>query len=276
MLGVESTATPLSPASFSLAESPAGAVHSAPVNPSPNTPDHGASAFLTTRWSVVLAAQGESAAARDALETLCRSYWLPLYAFVRRDGHDPEDAKDLTQEFFACLLERRDFDAVRREKGRLRSYLLVALKHFLSNQRQRANAVKRGRGEQPISLDEIMLNQRFDLEPTETLTAEQIYERRWATAVLDQVLTRLDGEYRSTGKGPLFDHLKVLLADEPGHLSQAAMATELGMTENALKQAFHRMRLRYRECLRDEIAQTVATEDDLENELRHLIAVLRT
>jgi RNA polymerase sigma-70 factor (ECF subfamily) len=244
-----------------------------------NSPDivlHGGVAFLTTRWSIVLDAQGETAAARAALETLCRSYWLPLYAFVRRAGHDPEDAKDLTQEFFARLLERRDFDAVRKEKGRLRSYLLVALKHFLSNERQRAHAVKRGRGDGPISLDEIMLNQRFDLEPAETLTAEQIYERRWATAVLDQVLARLEAEYRSSGKGLLFDHLKVLLADEPGHASQAAMAEELGMTENALKQAFHRMRLRYRECLRDEIAQTLASEDDLEDELRHLIAVLRT
>jgi RNA polymerase sigma factor (sigma-70 family) len=246
------------------------------VDPLPNTLDHGGAAFLTTRWSVVLTAQGESAAAREALEMLCRSYWLPLYAFVRRNGHDPEDAKDLTQEFFARLLERRDFDAARREKGRLRSYLLVALKHFLSNERQRANAIKRGRGEHPISLDELMLNQRFDLEPAETLTSEQIYERRWATAVLDQVLARLDKEYRSSGKDHLFDHLKVLLADEPGHPSQAEMATELGMTENALKQAFHRMRLRYREYLREQIAQTVATEDDLEDELRHLIAVLRT
>jgi RNA polymerase sigma-70 factor (ECF subfamily) len=238
--------------------------------------EENAVAFLTTRWSVVLSAQGESAAAREALETLCRSYWLPLFAFVRREGHDPEDAKDLTQEFFARLLERRDFDAVRREKGRLRSYLLVALKHFLSNQRQRAQAVKRGRGEQPISLDEIMANQRFDLEPSETLTADQIYERRWATAVLDQVLARLEGEYRGTGKELLFENLKVLLADEPGHASQAEMAQGLGMTENALKQAFHRLRLRYRECLRAEVAQTLTREEDLEDELRHLIAVLRT
>ena len=241
-----------------------------------DTLGHGGTAFLTTRWSVVLTAQGESAAAREALETLCRSYWLPLYAFVRRSGRDPEEAKDLTQEFFARLLARRDFEAVRREKGRLRSYLLVALKHFLANEHHRAQAAKRGRGETPISLDEIMSQQRFDREPAETLTAEQIYERRWATAVLDQVLARLEEEYRRTGKGPLFDHLKMLLADEPGHLSQAKMAQELGMTENALKQAFHRLRLRYREYLRDQIAETVATEDDLEDELRHLIAVLRT
>ncbi len=236
----------------------------------------GGAAFLTTHWSVVLCAQGDSPSAREALEKLCRSYWRPLYAFVRRENYSPEEAEDLTREFFARFLAHRNFEIARREKGRLRSYLLVSLKNFLANEHERASAIKRGRGEQPISLDEIMLNQRFDLEPTETLTAEQIYERRWATAVLDQVLARLDGEYRGAGKGPLFDHLKVLLADEPGHLSQAKMAQELEMTENALKQAFHRMRLRYRECLRDEIAQTVATEDDLENELRHLIAVLRT
>ena len=265
-----------SPIPFDLAESPGGEVHSTSVNPSLNTLAHSGAAFLTTRWSVVLNAQGESAAARDALETLCRSYWSPLYAFVRRTGHSPEDAQDLTQEFFARLLERRDFDAVRREKGRLRSYLLVALKHFIANEHQRAKAVKRGAGEQPISLDEILLNQRFDLEPAETLTAEEIYERRWAMSVLDQVIARLEEEYRSKGKSPLFDHLKVLLADEPGHPSQAEMAQELGLTENALKQAFHRMRLRYREYLRDQIAETVATEDDLEDELRHLIAVLRT
>ncbi len=224
----------------------------------------------------MLTAQGASPAAQDALEKLCRGYWSPLYAFVRREGYSPEEAEDLTQDFFARFLERRDFDAVRREKGRLRSYLLVALKHFLANERQRARAVKRGAGEQPISLDEILLKQRFDLEPVETLTAEEIYERRWATAVLDQVLARLEEDYRRSGKGPLFDHLRVLLADEPGHASQAEMAQGLGMTENALKQAFHRLRLRYREYLREQIAHTVATEDDLEDELRHLIAVLRT
>lgn len=242
----------------------------------PSTFTQAGSAFQTTHWSVVFTAQEQSPAAREALEKLCRGYWLPLYAFVRREGHSPEEAQDLTQEFFARFLERRDFDAVRREKGRLRSYLLVALKHFLANERQRAKRVKRGGGEQPISLDEILQSQRFDLEPAETLTAEEIYERRWATAVLDQVLARLEEEFCRTGKGPLFGHLRVLLADEPGHPSQAEMAKELGMTENALKQAFHRLRLRYRECLRDELAQTIATPDDLEDELSHLIAVLRT
>ena len=143
--------------------------------------------FATTHWSIVLTAQGRSPEADAALETLCRTYWLPLYAFIRREGYEMEEAKDLTQEFFARWLERRDFDAARREKGRLRSYLLVSLKHFLTNERNKARTAKRGHGRQPISLDEIIEQQRFALEPVETLTADQIYERQWATTVLDRM-----------------------------------------------------------------------------------------
>jgi RNA polymerase sigma factor (sigma-70 family) len=233
-------------------------------------------AFVTTHWSVVLTAQSRSPDADAALETLCRAYWKPLYAFVRREGYQCEEAEDLTQEFFARLLARRDFDAVRKEKGRLRSYLLVSLKHFLANERERSNAIKRGRGERPISLDEIRAHWRIELEPIQSLTADQIYERQWAMAVLDQVLARLEEDYRANGRGQLFDRLKVLLADEPNHPSQAEIAAELGMTENAVKQAFHRMRVRYRELLHDQIAHTVATPGELDDELRHLIAVLRT
>ncbi len=237
--------------------------------------DAGAATFATTHWSVVLTAQGRSPAADAALEALCRTYWLPLYAFIRREGYSVEEAKDLTQEFFARWLERRDFDAVRREKGRLRSYLLVSLKHFLANERNRAAAIKRGRGQQSISLDEIFAEHRFDLEPVESLTADQIYERRWALTVLEQVLARLGDEYRGAGKAALFARLKELLADEPGRPSQAAIARELGMTENAVKQAFHRLRERYRQILREQIAHTVATPAEIEDELRHLITVLR-
>jgi len=165
---------------------------------------------------------------------------------------------------------------VRKEKGRLRSYLLVSLKHFLINERDRSKAIKRGRGERPISLDEIQAHRRFELEPIESLTADQIYERQWALAVLDQVLKRLEEDYRVSGKGLLFDRLKVLLVDEAKHPSQAEIGDELGMTENAVKQAFHRMRVRYRELLREQIAHTIATPGELEDELRHLIAVLRT
>jgi RNA polymerase sigma factor (sigma-70 family) len=246
------------------------------VNVVSDTLQNGGAAFVTTHWSVVLTAQSRSPAAQDALEKLCRAYWLPLYAFVRREGHPPEEAKDLTQEFFARFLQRRDFDAVRREKGRLRSYLLVALKHFLANERHHASALKRGQGQQPISLDEILAHQRNELEPAETLTADQIYERRWALTLLEQVLARLGNEFRDAKKTPLFERFKELLADEPNRPSQAEMARELGMTENALKQAFHRMRERYRQILREEIAHTVATPAEIEDELRHLIAVLRT
>jgi RNA polymerase sigma-70 factor (ECF subfamily) len=238
--------------------------------------DAGGAIFATTHWSVVLAAQGESSGAQAALETLCRSYWMPLYAFIRREGVPIEEAKDLTQDFFARGLERRDFETARREKGRLRSYLLVSLKHFLANERSRTMTAKRGRGEKAFSLEEIAEHKRFDLEPIDSLTADQIYEQQWAAAVLDQVLASLDHEYRDSGRGLLFDRLKTLLADEPGHPSQAQIGAELGMTENAVKQAFHRLRLRYREVLRDQIAHTVATPSEVEDELRHLIAVLRT
>lgn len=236
----------------------------------------GGMAFVTTRWSVVLAAQGRSPAAQEALETLCRAYWRPLYWFIRRQGSTSEEAQDLTQAFFALLLERRDLDAVRAEKGRLRSYLLVSLKHFLVNERHRAMALKRGEGRTPISLEGLEEDERADLEPADNLTADRIYEHRWALTVLDKVLVRLGEEYKAAGNAILFDRLKELLADEQDGPSQAEVATELEMTENAVKQAFHRFRLRYRQLLREEIAQTVATPGDVEDELRHLIAILRT
>jgi RNA polymerase sigma factor (sigma-70 family) len=235
---------------------------------------HGA-AFTTTHWSVVLEAQGESPAADEALEKLCRTYWWPLYGYVRRQGYSPEEAQDLTQGFFALLLERKDFDTVRREKGRLRSYLLTSLKNFLAKSRRRELTVKRGEGRALVSLDELLARERADLEPTDNLTADRIYERRWALTLLEQVLTRLENEYRSAGNARLFEHLKEFLSDEPGHRSQAEIANELGVTENAVKQAFHRLRQRYRELLRDEIAQTVAVPGDVEEEVRHFIAVLQ-
>ncbi len=228
-------------------------------SPSGSDANAGGMVFATTRWSVVLAAQGQSTAAQAALETLCRTYWMPLYAFIRREGCPVEEAKDLTQEFFARWLERRDFETARREKGRLRSYLLVSLKHFLANERNKTRTAKRGHGRQPISLDEILEQQRFALEPAETLTADQIYERQWATTVLDRVLALIEEDYRSTGRGALFDQLKGLLTDEPGHPSQAEIGEKLGMNVNAVKQAFHRLRLQFRETLREEIAHTVAT-----------------
>lgn len=236
----------------------------------------GADAFVTTQWSVVLAAQERSPAAEAALEKLCRTYWWPLYGFVRRHGNSPEEAQDLTQGFFAMLLERRDFESVRREKGRLRSYLLVSLKNFLAKAHRREMAVKRGEGQSLVPLDELLARERADLEPADTLSADKIYERRWALTLLEQVLVRLEEEYRAAGNASLFEQLKELLADEPGRPSQANIAYGLGMTENAVKQAFHRLRQRYRELLQEEIAHTVAAPGDVEDELRHFISVLQT
>ena len=235
---------------------------------------HGGVAFTTTHWSVVLEAQGESPAAQEALEKLCRTYWRPIFAFLRRQGLPPAEAEDLTQGFFAQLLERRSLDAVRKEKGRLRSYLLGALKYFLADEQRRAMAIKRGKGQRLISLEELRADERIDMEASDPMTAEMIYERRWALTVLERVLGRLKDEYRAAGNAALFDSLKELLPDEPGSPSQAHIAARLGMTENALRQAFYRFRQRYQALLREEIAHTVATPADIEDELRHLIAVL--
>lgn len=235
-----------------------------------------AAAFTTTHWSVVLEARGGSPAAEAALEKLCRTYWWPLYGFVRREGYKPEEAQDLTQAFFARLLERRDFETVRQERGRLRSYLLASIKNFLSKARDREMTVKRGEGRPLISLDDLLARERVDQEPAHKLSADHIYERRWALTLLEQVLVRLKAEYEAVGKLPLFDCLKELLARESGQPSQAKIAAEMGMTENAVKQAFHRLRHRYRQLLQEEIAHTVAIQDDVEDELRHFIVVLQT
>jgi RNA polymerase sigma factor (sigma-70 family) len=235
----------------------------------------GAAPFTTTHWSVVLEAQSESPAAQDALEKLCRVYWRPIYGFVQRQGIGPEEAKDVTQGFFADLLEHRSLTAVRKEKGRFRSYLLGALKYFLADERRRATAIKRGKGQTLIPFEELSTHERLDIEPADPVTAEQVYERRWASTVLERVLSRSKDEYRAAGNAALFDSLKQLLPDEPGAPSQADIAAQLGMTENAVRQAFHRFRQRYQSLLREEIAHTVATPGDVEDELRHLIAVVR-
>ena len=236
---------------------------------------HGPAAFTTTNWSIVLEAQGESPTAQEALEKLCRIYWRPIYGFVRRQGIGPTDAEDLTQGFFAQLLERRDLSAVRREKGRLRSYLLSALKHFLSDERRRAMAIKRGKGDRPIPLENLGVDEWIAMEPPDSLTAERIYERRWAATVLDRALELLKEEYAETANAVLFDSLAQLLPGEPGAPSRAEIAKQFAMTENAVAQAFYRFRQRYQTLIRQEIAHTVATPADIDEELRHLIAVLR-
>jgi RNA polymerase sigma factor (sigma-70 family) len=236
---------------------------------------NGAVAFATTHWSVVLTAQGESPAAKEALEKLCRIYWWPLYGFVRRQGYNPEEAQDLTQSFFELLLERRDLDVVRKEKGRLRSYLLTSLKNFLAKAHRHAMAVKRGEGRPLVPLEELLAREGADLEPANMLSADRIYERRWALTLLEQVLARLGEEYRVAGNARLFKELKQKLTDESERPSQAEIGRELSMSENAVKQAFHRLRQRYRLLLREEIAHTVALPSDVEDELRHFIAVLQ-
>jgi DNA-directed RNA polymerase specialized sigma24 family protein len=238
--------------------------------------DTNAAAFVTTHWSVVLEAQGESPAAEEALEKLCRTYWRPVYGFVRRQGIRTEEAEDLTQGFFSLLLQRRDFDAVRKEKGRLRSYLLTSLKHFLTSEQRRAMTIKRGKGQRLIPLEELRANEQVEMEPVDPLSADRLYERRWALTLMEQVLGRLKDEYCTGGNAALFDSLKQLLPDEPGAQSRAEIASQLGMTDNALRQAFHRFRHRYQLLLREEISHTVAVASDIEDELRHLIAVLRT
>jgi len=237
---------------------------------------YGGVAFTTTHWSVVLEAQSESPAAHEALEKLCRIYWRPIYSFVQRQGVPPEEGEDLTQAFLADLLEHKSLTAVRREKGRFRSYLLGALKYFLADERRRAMAIKRGKGQRLIPLEELSADERTEMEPADPVTAEQIYERRWASTVLERVIGLLKNEYGAAGNAMLFDSLKQLLPDEPGSPSQGEIATRLGMTDNAVRQAFYRFRQRYQSLLREEIAHTVATPGDIEDELRHLIAVVRT
>jgi RNA polymerase sigma factor (sigma-70 family) len=237
----------------------------------------GAGLFTTTHWSVVLEARGESRAAQEALENLCRTYWRPIYGFVRRQGAKPEEAKDLTQGFFALILERKDFQSVRQEKGRLRSFLLASVKHFMANERRDAATIKRGGGRTLIPLDDgIESYDSSEFDRSQMLSADLLYDRRWAFTVLDRVFARLREESQGSASAPLLERLNTLLSDEPDRPSQAEIAREFGMTENAVKQAFHRLRQRYRQLLREEVAHTVATPAEIEDELRHLIAALRS
>ena len=231
--------------------------------------------FATTHWSVVLAAQrSDSTRAHAALSHLCQTYWYPLYAFVRRQGHAPHDAQDLTQEFFARLLEKNYLAIVARERGRFRSFLLAALKHFLANEWNRARAAKRGGGREVLSLNETNAEGRYVLEPADETTAEKIFERRWATTLLDQVVKRLRDEYVRAEKPELYEALKNCLTVESRSAPYAELAVRLNTSEGAVKVAVHRMRARYREVLREEISQTVSNAEEVEEELRHLFAAL--
>jgi RNA polymerase sigma-70 factor (ECF subfamily) len=233
----------------------------------------GGAQFRHTHWSVVLAAadKKDKSQAEKSLEQLCRTYWLPLYAYVRRQGENPHDAQDLTQEFFATLLEKDFLAAVDPKKGRFRSFLLASLKHFLSNQRVRARAQKRGGGQTLLSLDFTGEETHLNFEAADKLTPEILFERRWATTLLEQALARLRQDYASQGKEPIFEQLKMTLTEGRGSMAYAALAASLNMSEAAVKMAVYRLRQRYRECLRAEIAQTVATADEIEDELRHVM-----
>ena len=231
--------------------------------------------FLTTHWSVVLAAgRGDSTRARDALETLCRAYWYPLYAFVRRSGHGPHDAEDLVQAFFAQCLEKNYLGAADQAKGRFRSFLLVTLKRFLANEWDKARTRKRGGATPPISLDALTAEQRYALEPAEPLSADRLFERRWALTLLESVLARLRAEQVAAGRTEAFDLLKDSLIGGGHETSYAELAARLGTSEGAVKVAVHRLRRRYRELLEAEIANTVGSPEEVAEERRYLLSVL--
>lgn len=231
--------------------------------------------FGTTRWSIVLAAQaGGSPDSRDALENLCRNYWYPLYAYVRRRGYPAHEAQDLTQEFFATLLEKDYLVAADRERGRFRTFLLTAVSRFLSKQNDRARAAKRGGGQKPLALDFASGEERYHREPAEAWTAERLFERRWALALLESVLDRLARRYAAAGKAELFGRLHNYITSDGAGAPYAETAAALGMTEAAVKVAVHRLRRSYRETLREEIAATVESRDEIDDELNRLFAAL--
>lgn len=229
--------------------------------------------FATTRWSVVLTAQDPASPdAAAALEILCRTYWYPLYAYVRGSGHSPEDAQDLTQEFFARLLANDWLRVVQREKGPFRAFLRFAMKRFLSHEWHRATAAKRGGGQSPVPLDAVAAEHRFAAEPA--LGPDDLYERRWAMTLLDTALERLEAEFTVAGRAAEFECLKEWLTADRGTIPYSTIAGRLGTTEGAARVAVHRLRKRYREVFRETVAATVDAEVEVESEMRHLVAVL--
>lgn len=236
-----------------------------------------AAGFAATRWTLVLAAARGNAAshAAEAMAELCRVYWYPLYAYVRHRGHDTHEAEDLTQEFFLRLLAKDGLAGVDRQKGKFRAFLLASMKHFLANEWDRCRAQKRGGGRILIRLDALDAESRYRLEPVHDVTPEKLFERQWALTVLEQVLSRLQTEFAAEGKKPLFDRLGPFLTVGRGSASYAEVADELKMSEGAVKVAVHRLRGRYRRLLRDEIAQTVASPEEIDEEIRYLLSCLQ-
>ena len=230
-------------------------------------------AFPNTRWSVVLTARQHSTESAAALETLCRAYWYPLYAYARRCGHTTHDAQDLTQEFFCRLLEKRWLDSADREKGRLRTFLIVALKHFMLKEWRRAFAQRRGGGHVQVPFDTAIAESRFAAD-TQTLTPNEAFDRQWALTLLDLTLNRLRAEFEDGGKPGDFETLKHCLLAARGAIDYAAVAEKLGASEGAARVAVHRLRKRFREIYREEIARTLAEGADVEDEVIHLAAAL--
>jgi RNA polymerase sigma-70 factor (ECF subfamily) len=242
---------------------------------SPGRPASAGAPFLTTRWSLVLAAgRAAEPSSRRALAELCETYWYPLYAYVRRHGHRPEDAQDLTQAFFARLLERNDFGAADPARGRFRAFLLGSMRHFLANEWDRLRAEKRGGGRVPLSLDFQAADERFGAEASADLSPERAFDRSWALAVLERVLDQLGREHEARGRGRVFGVLReTLVAGSPG-TPYRELAQRLGLSAGAVKVAVHRLRHAFRDALRREIAQTVAGPAQLEVELEALIEAL--
>jgi len=243
-----------------------------PGNPNPAP----AEVFRTTHWSVILAAGGHSgAASEEALARLCRTYWFPLYAFVRRQGHEVHDAQDLTQEFFARFLAKNYLSQVNRDKGKFRSFLLASLKHFLANEWDRVQTRKRGGDYAFTPWHELNEEQQLRLDSLPDLPAEKIYERQWALTLLETVSARLGEECAAAEKVELFGALRIYLSGEKSAASYLDAAARLNMTPGAVQVAVHRLRRRYGELLRNEIAHTVAHPDEIDEEIRHLFSALR-
>ena len=239
------------------------------------TTNSGSPAFVTTRWSVVSAAQDEdSPQAEQALEILCRSYWYPLYVFVRRRGHSPEDAEDLVQEFFARLLQKHYLDAVEPERGRFRTFLIMALKRFMANECDRSRAQKRGGGQELLPLDTALAESRYEEESSLEMRADLAFDRQWAVTLLDEALTRVADEQKTLGKSAEFELLRPFLTVGTDLISYGEVARKLGATEVAVRMAVHRLRRRYRQVFREALAQTVATPADLDAEMHYLLEVL--
>lgn len=233
----------------------------------------GRAAFATTRWSLVLAArQKESVASSRALAELCEAYWYPLYAFVRRSGHDVDAAQDLTQAFFAKLLERHDLEVADRERGRFRTFLLTALQNFIRNEWRKGQRKKRGGGVETLSIDLDRGEKSYRLEPTDGVTPEKVYERRWALTVLEHTLAKLKSEYEESGRAEIFAALHDSIAAGHPRLPYSELAKELGKSEGALRTAVSRLRSRYRELLRQEIGETVGGSGEVDAELQALFS----